>query len=93
MPLPDLLDVTSLSPAPAPAVLDDPVVCAVPGQQYCMVDCTVPNNTIVVQENLFFFTIHCNPSLAYITVSDLQSSKRIASGQSLLLAGNFLYSQ
>ena len=51
MPLPDLLDVTSLSPAPAPAVLNDPVVCAVPGQQYCMVDCTVPNNTIVVQEN------------------------------------------
>ena len=44
-----------------------------------------------VQE--FFFTIHRNPSLAYIAVRDLQSSQRNASVQSLLLAGNFLYSQ
>ena len=36
-----------------------------------------------------FFTIHCNPSLAYIAVEDLQSSQRKASVQSLLLAGNF----
>ena len=46
-----------------------------------------------VQEKLCFFTVHCNPSLAYIAVKDLQSSKRNASVQSLLLAGNFLYNQ
>ena len=46
-----------------------------------------------VHEKLCFFTIHCNPSLAYIAVRDLQSSQRDASVQSLLLAGNFLYSQ
>ena len=46
-----------------------------------------------VHEKLCFFTIHCNPSLAYIAVSDLQSSQRDASVQSLLLAGNFLYNQ
>ena len=40
------------------------------------------------------FTIHCNPSLAYIAVRDLQSSQRNASVQSsLLLAGNLLYNQ
>ena len=44
-----------------------------------------------VQEKLCFFTIHCNPSLAYIALRDLQSSRRNASVQSLLLAGNFLY--
>ena len=27
-----------------------------------------------VQEKLCFFTIHCNPSLAYIAIRDLQSS-------------------
>ena len=32
-------------------------------------------------------------SLAYIAVSDLQSSQRNASVQSLLLAGNFLYNK
>ena len=36
-----------------------------------------------VQENLCFFTIHCNPSLVYIVVRDLQSSQRNASVQSL----------
>ena len=36
-----------------------------------------------------FFTIHCNPSLAYIAVRDIQSSQRNASVQSLLLAFNF----
>ena len=47
-----------------------------------------------VQEKLwFFFTIHCNPSLAFIAVRDLQSFQRNASVQSLLLAGNFLYNQ
>ena len=35
------------------------------------------------------FKIHCNPSLAYIAVRNLQSSQRNASVQSLLLAGNF----
>ena len=40
-----------------------------------------------------FFTNHCNPSLAYIAVRDLQSSQRNASVQSLLFAGNFLYNQ
>ena len=30
---------------------------------------------------VFFFTIHCNPSLAYIAVRDLQSSQRNASVQ------------
>ena len=44
-------------------------------------------------KNCVFFTIRCNPSLAYIAVRDLQSSQRDASVQSLLLAGNFLYSQ
>ena len=42
-----------------------------------------------VQEKLCFFTIHCNPSLAYSGVRDLQSSQLNASVQSLLLAGNF----
>ena len=37
-----------------------------------------------------FFTILCNPSLAYIDVRDLQSSQRNASVHSLVLAGNFL---
>ena len=46
-----------------------------------------------VQEKLCFFTLHCNPSLAYIAVRDLQSSQCNASVQSLLLAGNFLYNQ
>ena len=41
-----------------------------------------------VQEKLFFLTIHCNPSLAYIAVRDLQSSQRNVSVKSLLLAGN-----
>ena len=42
-----------------------------------------------VQEKLCFFTVHCNPSLANIAVRDRQSSRRNASVQSLLLAGNF----
>ena len=42
---------------------------------------------------IVFFTIHCNPSLAYIAVRDLQCSQRKASVQSLLLAGSFLYNQ
>ena len=46
-----------------------------------------------VQEKLCFFTIHSDPSLAYIAVGDLQSSQRNASVQSLLLAVNFLYDQ
>ena len=47
-----------------------------------------------VQEKLCFFPIHCNPSLAYIAVRDLQSSQRNASVQSLLLlAGIFLCNQ
>ena len=46
-----------------------------------------------VQEKLCFFTIHCNPSLAYIAVRDIQSSQRNASVQSLLLASYFLYNQ
>ena len=47
-----------------------------------------------VQEKLCFFgTIHCNPSLAYIAVRDLQSSQRNASVQSLLLAGISFYNQ
>ena len=46
-----------------------------------------------IQEKLRFFTIHCNPSLAYIAVRDFQSSQRNASVQSLLLAGNFLNNQ
>ena len=45
-----------------------------------------------VLEKLCFFTIHCNPSLAYIAVRDLQSSQHNASVQSLLLAGNFFKS-
>ena len=42
-------------------------------------------------EKIVFF--HCNPSLAYIAVRDLQSSQRNASVQSLLLAGNCVYNQ
>ena len=38
---------------------------------------------------IVFFTIHYNPSLAYIAVRDLQSSQRNAIVQSLLLASNF----
>ena len=47
----------------------------------------------VLRKNCAFFTIHCNPSLAYIVVRDLQSAQRNASVQSLLLAGNFWYNQ
>ena len=36
---------------------------------------------------VFFFKIHCNPSLAFISVRDLLISQRNASVQSLLLAG------
>ena len=46
-----------------------------------------------VQEKLCLCTIHCNPSLAYIAVRDLQSSQRYASVQSFLLVGNFLYNE
>ena len=45
---------------------------------------------------IVFFTMHFNPSLAYIAVRDLQSSQRNASVQLLLLAGQFdqfLYTQ
>ena len=42
---------------------------------------------------VFFFTMHCNPSLGNIAVRDLPCSQRSASVQSLLLAGNFLYNQ
>ena len=45
------------------------------------------------QEKLCFFTINCNPSLAYIAVRDLQNSQRNANVHSLLLAGIFLYNQ
>ena len=45
------------------------------------------------RKNCVFFTIHCNPSLVYVAVRDLQSSQRNASVQSLLLAGNILYNQ
>ena len=38
-----------------------------------------------VQENLCFFTIHCNPSIAYIAVKDLQCSQRNASVQSRVI--------
>ena len=43
----------------------------------------------IIQKNCIFLTIHCNASLAYITVRDLLSSQRNASVQSLLLANNF----
>ena len=46
-----------------------------------------------VPVKLCFFTIQCNPSLAYIAVRDLQSSQRNASVLSLQLAGYFLYNQ
>ena len=42
---------------------------------------------------MFFYTIHRNPSLAYIAVRDPQSSQRNAIVQLLLLAGNFVYNQ
>ena len=36
-----------------------------------------PSIYMVFRKNCgFFFTIHCNPSLAYIAVRDLQSSQR-----------------
>ena len=40
----------------------------------------------VFRKNCVFFTIHCNTSLASISVRDLQSSQRNASVQSLLVA-------
>ena len=42
---------------------------------------------------IVFFTIPCNPSLAYIAVRDLQSFQRNASAKYLLLAGIFLFNQ
>ena len=36
------------------------------------------------------FEIHCNPSLAYIAVRDLQNSQPNVSVQSILLAGFFV---
>ena len=61
----------------------------------CLPKKTTPNMIEVqgVEEKLSFFTIYCNPSLAYIAVRDLQSSHRNASIQSLLFAGKFLYKQ
>ena len=47
----------------------------------------------VVQEKLYFLTIHYNPSLACIAVRDLQSSQRAGSVQSLLLTAIFLNNQ
>ena len=47
----------------------------------------------MLRKNCVFFTIHCNPSLAYKALRDLQSSQRKVSVQSLILAGNFLYKQ
>ena len=44
-----------------------------------------------VQEKLWFFTIHCNPSLTYIAVRDLQSSQRNASVQALLHFGGVIF--
>ena len=43
-----------------------------------------------VPENLCFFTIHCNPSLAYNFVRGFQSSQRNASLRSLHLATFFV---
>ena len=45
-----------------------------------------PTDTGCSGKIVFFFTIHRNPSLAYIAVRDLQSSQRNASVKSLLLA-------
>ena len=42
-----------------------------------------------VQEKLFLFRIHCNPSFAYIAVRVFQGSQRNASVQSLPFAGIF----
>ena len=47
----------------------------------------IPNIYRVFRKNCVFFTIHCNPSLAYIAVRDLQSSQRNVSVQSLILVG------
>ena len=38
-----------------------------------------PVHTGCSGKNVFFLTIHCNPSIAYIAVRDLQSSQRNAS--------------
>ena len=46
-------------------------------------------NNKVLRKYCVFFTIHCDPSLAYIAVRDLQSFQRNSSVQSLLLAGIF----
>ena len=46
----------------------------------------------VLGKNCVFFTIYCNPFLAYIAIR-LLSSQRNASVQSLLLACNYLYNQ
>ena len=76
--------------------MEGDVVVAATGRSeyYCSKDIFLTKAIIQgVQEKLCFFTIHCNPSLAYIAVRDLQSSQRNASVQSLLLAGNFLYNQ
>ena len=43
----------------------------------------------VFRKNCVFFKIPSNPSLAYIVVTDLQSSQRYASVQSLRMAGIF----
>ena len=50
-------------------------------------------NYRVFRKTCVFFIFHCNPSLAYIAVSELQRSLSNASVQSLLLAGNILYNQ
>ena len=47
----------------------------------------------VFRKYCVFFIIHCNTSLAFIAVRDLQSSQRNAGVQSLLLACDFLYNQ
>ena len=46
-----------------------------------------------IQEKNVFFTIHCNPSLAYISVRDRQSSQSNTSVQSRILGGIFFVQQ
>ena len=56
---------------------------------YLYVDIKVLCELQGVQEKLCFLTINFNPSLACISVRDLQSSQCNASVQSFLLAGQF----
>ena len=65
----NLLDVSSLSPVPAPAVLDDPVSWSVPNQENSMVHCTVPVHNKLYYDSVIGWVPNRENSMVHCTVS------------------------